>query len=86
MNTTQINFRIPENLKADATKKAKEMGINLNSLVKLFLFKLVKEKDFIVIKKDINFEKMFNRGIEKAFLSDKAKKKTSLIAKKLADC
>jgi hypothetical protein len=61
-------------------QRAQELGVNLNSLVKMF----VKEEDFVVIKKDIMFEKMFDRGIKKAFLSKEGKKRAKMIAEKLA--
>ena len=41
MNTTQINFRIPLELKQMAQLKAEEYGTNLNFLMKLFLTKFV---------------------------------------------
>jgi antitoxin component of RelBE/YafQ-DinJ toxin-antitoxin module len=41
-DTTQINFRIPVDLKTQAQEKAESYGTNLNFLVKLFLTKFVK--------------------------------------------
>jgi len=41
-DTTQINFRIPVDLKIQAQEKAESYGTNLNFLVKLFLTKFVK--------------------------------------------
>jgi len=41
-DTTQINFRIPVDLKTKAQEKAESYGTNLNFLVKLFLTKFVK--------------------------------------------
>jgi hypothetical protein len=51
--------------------------------VKLFLYKFVEDKDLVQIKKEILLEKIFDRGIKKAFSSEDSKEKAQYIADKL---
>jgi len=83
MASTQINFRIPVDLKNDAMKKAQEMGYNLNGIVKIFLYKFVNEDDLVAIRSDVRLEKIFDRGISTAFTGNKSRQKTKEIGKLL---
>lgn len=83
MSSTQINFRIPADLKNNAMKKAQEMGYNLNGIVKIFLYKFVDEDDIVTIRSDIRLEKIFDRGLSTAFTGKKSRRRTKEIGKLL---
>ena len=85
MPSTQINFRIPAELKKDASKKAQKMGYNLNGIVKIFLYKFVNEDDLVAIRSDVRLEKIFDRGIAKAFTGAASRKKAALTEKLLGE-
>lgn len=42
--TTQVNFRIDEEVKENAEKALKEMGLNLSTAITMFLTKVGREK------------------------------------------
>ncbi len=79
-DTTQLNFRIPTNIKDKAQDKAHKMWTNLNFLVKLFLSKFVSE-DIVLIQQDVDIEKIFDEWTKQQFLSPEGKQK----AKKIND-
>ena len=83
MPSTQINFRIPLELKKDASIKAQKMGYNLNGIVKIFLYKFVNEDDLVAIRSEVRLEKIFDRGIGKAYTGAKSGKKARVIGKLL---
>jgi antitoxin component of RelBE/YafQ-DinJ toxin-antitoxin module len=83
MQSTQINFRIPSELKKDASRKAAKIGYNLNGIVKLFLYKFVEDDNLVEIRKEIQMEKLFDLGVKKAFSSKASIKKTKRIAELL---
>jgi antitoxin component of RelBE/YafQ-DinJ toxin-antitoxin module len=78
-----MNFRIPAELKKNASRKAEKIGYNLNGIVKLFLYKFVQDDDLVEIKKEIQMEKIFDRGIKAAFSTSRSRKKTRRIARLL---
>ncbi len=41
---TQINFRIEDDIKANAEKALKEMGLNMSTAITMFLVKVGREK------------------------------------------
>lgn len=41
---TQVNFRIDEEIKADAETTLKDMGLNMSTAITMFLTKVAKEK------------------------------------------
>ena len=41
---TQVNFRIDEDIKANAEAALKEMGLNMSSAITMFLTKVAREK------------------------------------------
>ncbi len=75
MISTQINFRIPADLKRVAMAKADRMGSNLNSIINLFLQKFVTDDDLVEIKKEIRMDKIFDRGVRSAYSDPKFNKK-----------
>jgi len=82
MASTQINFRIPNNLKKDAQKKAQTMGLNLSDIMKIFLEKFVEENVLkIRIEKDIKWDKVFDQDVKDYYLSKEGKKKIANINK-----
>lgn len=83
MQSTQMNFRIPVELKRNAMRKAEKIGYNLNGIVTLFLYKFVQDDDLVEIKKEIQMEKIFDRGLKAAFSTSRSKKKTQRIGKLL---
>lgn len=44
MNMAQVNFRIEDEVKANAEKALKEMGLNMSTAINLFLVKVAREK------------------------------------------
>lgn len=84
-DTTQINFRIPVDLKTKAQEKAESCGTNLNFLVKLFLTKFVKWDDVVQITQDVDMEKIFDQWIVDYLSSKEWKEKTKKINKMLTD-
>lgn len=84
-DTTQINFRIPVDLKAQAQEKAERCGTNLNFLVKLFLTKFVKWEDVVHITQDVDMEKVFDKWIVDYLSSKQWKTRTKRINKLLGD-
>lgn len=78
-NTTQLNLRIPTEVKETAQNKAKKMWTNLNFLVKLFLSKFISENDIVEIKQSIKMEKLFDKGLTEYFSSKESIKKTQQI-------
>lgn len=84
-DTTQINFRIPVDLKTKAQEKAERCGTNLNFLVKLFLTKFVKWEDVVHIRQDIDMEKVFDQWIVDYLSSKQWKTRTKRINKMLTD-
>ena len=84
-DTTQINFRIPVDLKIQAQEKAESYGTNLNFLVKLFLTKFVKWEDIVKITQDVDMEKVFDKWIVDYLSSKKWRTRTKKINKMLTD-
>lgn len=84
-DTTQINFRIPVDLKTKAQEKAESCGTNLNFLVKLFLTKFVKWDDIVHITQDVDMEKVFDQWIVDYLSSKWWKAKTKKINKMLTN-
>ncbi|MBP1563709.1 MAG: type II toxin-antitoxin system RelB/DinJ family antitoxin [Oscillospiraceae bacterium] len=41
---SQVNFRVEDEVKANAEKALKEMGLNLSTAINLFLVKVAREK------------------------------------------
>ena len=84
-DTTQINFRIPVDLKTQAQEKAESYGTNLNFLVKLFLTKFVKWDDIVRVTQDVDMEKVFDQWIVDYLSSKEWKSRSKRINKMLAD-
>lgn len=84
-NTTQINFRIPIDLKTQAQEKAERCGTNLNFLVKLFLTKFVKWDDIVKITQDVDMERVFDQWIVDYLSSKQWRSTTNKINKMLTD-
>lgn len=86
MQSTQVNFRIPAELKTQAQKKAEYLGLNLSEIMKIFLEKFTKEDVLKVqIQHDVEWEKIFNQGVKSYFLSSKGKKTTKAINKAISE-
>lgn len=86
MQSTQINFRIPTQLKQQAKKKAENLNMSLSGVVKIFLEKFVHEDVLKVqMQHDVKWEKIFDQGIRSHFMSKKGKKNTRIINKLLCD-
>ena len=75
MNTTVLNVRISENLKAEAQKVAKEMGLPLSSLVSALLTQTVRTKK---IELSLETENGFSPQYEDLLLQEH-KDKTNFI-------
>ena len=60
MTTAQLNIRIPAEIKTQAQDKAIQYGTNLNFLIKIFLSKFIADDNLVIIKQDINMEKIFD--------------------------
>lgn len=84
-DTTQINFRIPVDLKTQAQEKAESYGTNLNFLVKLFLTKFVKWDDIVRVTQDVDMEKVFDQWIVDYLSSKEWKSRSKRINKMLTD-
>jgi addiction module RelB/DinJ family antitoxin len=86
MNTTQINFRMPTQIKDEAQKKAEDMGMNLSKVLQLFLEKFVAENVVTYhVYQDVDLEKVFDQGVREYFLSEKGKQKIKEINQRLED-
>lgn len=83
--TTQINFRIPVDLKTQAQEKAETYWTNLNFLVKLFLTKFVKWDDIVKVTQDVDIEKVFDQWIVNYLSSKEWQSRTKRINKMLTD-
>jgi len=84
MQSTQVNFRIPNQLKIKAQQKADCLGLNLSEVMKLFLEKFTNENVLKVqIKHDVAWEKVFDQGVLEYFMSKKGKETTQAINKLL---
>lgn len=84
MPSTQINFRVPMQLKQQAQKKADYLGMNLSGVVKLFLEKFAKEDVLkINVQHKMDWEKVFDKGVRDYFMSKKGKKNALIINKLL---
>lgn len=44
MNMSQVNFRVEDEVKVNAEKALKEMGLSLSAAINLFLVKVAREK------------------------------------------
>lgn len=84
-DTTQINFRIPVDLKTQAQEKAESYWTNLNFLVKLFLTKFVKWDDIVRVTQDVDMEKIFDQWIVDYLSSKEWKSRSKRINKMLTD-
>ncbi len=86
MQSTQINFRIPAQLKQQAKKKAENLNMSLSGVVKIFLEKFVHEDVLKVqMQHDVEWEKIFDQGARSHFMSKKGKKNTRIINELLCD-
>ncbi|AHB41355.1 hypothetical protein P148_SR1C00001G0564 [candidate division SR1 bacterium RAAC1_SR1_1] len=83
--TTQLNLRVPTDIKTKAQDKAEKIGTNLNFLIKIFLSKFVVEDDLVIIKQDIHMDKVFDKGTKQYLSSGAAKKRTKKINSYLED-
>ncbi len=72
--TTQVNFRIPVDIKHKAQLKAERYWTNLNFLMKLFLTKFAKEDNVVEVFQDVNMENIFDEWFVSYFMSDEGKK------------
>ena len=61
MSTTQLNIRIPIDIKNKAQDKAEKIGTNLNFLIKLFLSKFITDTNTVQIVQNIDMEKVFDQ-------------------------
>lgn len=86
MASSQVNIRIPILLKHEAQKKAENMGMNLSAVLKLFLEKFVKE-DVLKIQKreDVEWEKVFNKGVKEHFMGKKGRANAKMISNVLRE-
>ncbi len=71
MTTTQLNIRLPIDIKTKAQDKAEKIGTNLNFLIKLFLSKFITDDAVVHIAQDIHIEKVFDQGMIQHFTSKK---------------
>ena len=78
-DTTQLNLRIPINLKIKAQEKAEKIWTNLNFLVKMFLSKFTISDSAVTIKQDIHIEKIFDQWMIEYFMSPEGKRRTKKI-------
>lgn len=86
MLSTQVNFRIPFQLKQQAQSKAEAVGMNLSEIMKLFLEKFTNEDVFrVAVKHDIKWEEIFDQGVVSHIMSTKGKQMTQKINSLLAD-
>jgi antitoxin component of RelBE/YafQ-DinJ toxin-antitoxin module len=72
--TTQLNIRIPMQLKLQAQKIADIKGVKLNTLLNYFLRKFVENPDVVQIQHDIEMEKIFDQGVIEYSMSSQGKK------------
>lgn len=79
MNTTQINFRIPLELKQLAQLKAEKYGTNLNFLIKLFLTKFIQWDNIVTFTQEIDMEKIFDEGVISYLSSNQGKQQIKKI-------
>jgi antitoxin component of RelBE/YafQ-DinJ toxin-antitoxin module len=73
--TTQLNIRIPIQLKHSAQKTAEKKGVKLNTILNYFLTKFVENPDVVQIQHDIAMERIFDQGVVDYTTSPKGKKK-----------
>lgn len=59
--TSQLNIRIPSQLKRAAQKAAEHKGVKLNTLLNMFLTTFVANPHVVTIKHDIAMEEIFDR-------------------------
>jgi len=86
MQSTQVNFRIPNQLRIKAQKKADCLGLNLSEVMRLFLEKFTNENVLKVqVKQDVAWEKVFDQGVIEYFMSKKGKETAQAIDKLLED-
>lgn len=83
--TTQLNLRVPTDIKTKAQDKAEKIWTNLNFLIKIFLSKFVVEDDLVIIKQDIHMDKVFDKWTKQYLSSWAAKKRTKKINSYLED-
>jgi hypothetical protein len=75
MNTTQINFRLPADIKELAHQKAQAMGISLSDLVKHFLHQFVtSDKTIATVQYSFARESILDDGIRSYVSTDHGKK------------
>ena len=79
MNTTQINFRIPLELKQLAQLKAEKYGTNLNFLMRLFLTKFIQWDNIVTFTQEIDMEKIFDEGVISYLSSNQGKQQIKKI-------
>ncbi len=83
MATTQLNLRLPVDIKTKAQNKAESFWTNLNFLVKLFLIKFVQDDNLVEIKQNIKMDKIFDKWLLEYLKSWKAKETNTQINKHL---
>ena len=75
MNTTQINFRLPIDIKELAHQKAQAMGISLSDLVKHFLHQFVSsDKPVAMVQYSFDREHILDDGIRSYVSTDHGQK------------
>ncbi len=78
---TQLVIRINQKLKKETMAKAKQLGLNLSALTKMFYVSLINNSDAIKIDKEKIKEAIFDKTLDDALKSKEVK--NSII--KLAD-
>lgn len=81
--TTQLNLRLPIDIKIRAQKKAEKIWTNINFLVKMFLSKFIISDDAVTIQQDIHMENIFDQGMKEYFMGSEGKQTTQRINKHL---
>lgn len=66
MNTATINIKTEPHIKAEAQKTAKEIGINLSSIINAFLRQFIKTKTIIFSALDEEPNKYLLKSIKKS--------------------
>lgn len=80
MATTQVNFRIPVELKEKVQKKAAKMQLNLSEVIVIFLEKFATDNVLKVeVKKNVDWDKIFDAGTKQCLMSKKSLKKINEI-------
>jgi len=85
MSTTQLNVRIPIDIKTKAQDKAEKIGTNLNFLIKLFLSKFITDDSVVHIAQNVQIDKVFDQAMIQHFTSTKGKKTAQNINRMLSD-